>query len=131
MTKIVKTDAEWLSQLGDLAYRVTRQAATERPFSHDDTPEGQGSYRCICCGAELFTSDARYNSGCGWPAFTTPARDEAIDNHLDLTHGMKRVEVRCHECDAHLGHVFPDGPPDRGGLRYCINGVALAFDRDE
>ncbi|MFE3838162.1 peptide-methionine (R)-S-oxide reductase MsrB [Pseudogemmobacter sonorensis] len=128
MPKIVKTDAEWLEQLGDLAFQVTRRAATERPFSHDETPEGPGRYRCICCGAELFTSEQRFDSGCGWPAFTAPTSREAVDGYEDRSHGMVRVEVRCHDCDAHLGHVFPDGPRDRGGLRFCINGVALRFE---
>ena len=127
MTKIEKTDAEWRAQLSDLAYRVTREHATERPFSHDEFPEGAGTYHCICCGAPLFESDARYDSGCGWPAFTTPSDASRIEGSQDNTHGMQRVEVHCAQCAAHLGHVFPDGPRDRGGLRYCINGVALDF----
>lgn len=127
MAAIVKTDAEWRAQLGDLAYRVTRQQATERPFSHDETPGGSGTYRCVCCGAPLFTSETRYDAGCGWPSFTAPVTVQALDEHLDLALGMRRTEVRCRECDAHLGHVFPDGPRAAGGLRYCINGVALAF----
>lgn len=127
MPKIVKSDAEWLEQLGELAFQVTRRAATERPFSHDDFPEGDGSYKCICCGAELFTAAARFDSGCGWPAFATPAHQEAIDNYHDFSHGMQRIEVKCSQCDAHLGHVFPDGPREMGGLRYCINGVAITF----
>lgn len=131
MSKLQKTDAEWREQLSDLAYRVTREHATERPFSHDDTPEGDGTYHCICCGAALFESDSRYDSGCGWPAFTAPTDQSRIDAYRDTTHGMVRTEVRCANCDAHLGHVFPDGPRDRGGLRYCINGVALDFEREE
>lgn len=130
MPKIVKTDAEWLEQLGDLAFRVTRQHATERAFSHDEFYEGNGSYRCVCCGAELFTNAERFDSGCGWPAFTAPVGKDVIDGYEDRSHGMHRVEVRCHQCDAHLGHVFPDGPRDRGGLRYCINGVALDYTPD-
>jgi len=130
MARIVKTDAEWRAQLGELAFRVTRQQATERPFSHDETPEGAGTYRCICCGAALFASSTRYDAGCGWPSFTAPVAAQALDEHLDLALGMRRTEVRCHACDAHLGHVFPDGPPAAGGLRYCINGVALAFRPD-
>lgn len=131
MTRIAKTDAEWLAQLGELAFNVTRRHATERPFSHDDFPEGGGTYRCICCGAPLFDSAARYDSGCGWPAFTAPAAEQAVEESTDRSHGMVRTEVHCARCDAHLGHVFPDGPRESGGLRYCINGVALEFDRDE
>lgn len=127
MARIVKTDAEWRAQLGELAFHVTRQHATERPFSHDGTPDGAGTYRCTCCGAPLFSSAARYDAGCGWPSFTAPVAAPAIDEHLDLALGMRRTEVRCSECDAHLGHVFPDGPRATGGLRYCINGVALDF----
>lgn len=126
--KIEKTDAEWRSQLSDLAYRVTRQAATERPFSHPGFPKDDGTFRCTCCGAALFTQDTKYESGCGWPSFTAPAAGAAVDEHVDLSHGMRRTEVTCRECGAHLGHVFPDGPPAAGGLRYCINGVALEFD---
>ncbi|WP_283177719.1 peptide-methionine (R)-S-oxide reductase MsrB [Gemmobacter sp. 24YEA27] len=131
MSKIVKSDQDWRAQLSDLAYEVTRRHATERAFTHDETPEGDGVYTCICCGAPLFTSEERYESGCGWPAFTAPVADESIEGSRDTTHGMVRTEVHCARCDAHLGHVFPDGPPDRGGLRYCINGVALEFDRQD
>ena len=127
MPKIVKSDAEWLEQLGDLAFQVTRRAATERPFSHDEFPQGDGSYKCVCCGADLFAAASRFDSGCGWPAFATPATEGAIDNYHDFSHGMQRVEVKCSQCDAHLGHVFPDGPREMGGLRYCINGVAITF----
>ncbi len=129
--KITKSDAEWRAQLSELAYSVTRQHATERPFSHDDFPEGEGTYHCVCCGAALFESQERFDSGCGWPAFTAPADQAAIEASRDTSHGMVRVEVHCASCAAHLGHVFPDGPPDRGGLRYCINGVALDFDRKD
>lgn len=131
MSKIVKSDEEWREQLSDLAWQVTRKHATERPFSHDDIPEGSGTYHCICCGAPLFASDERYDSGCGWPAFTAPLEAEAVEGSEDRSHGMVRTEVHCARCDAHLGHVFPDGPRDRGGLRYCINGVALEFERED
>ncbi|WP_112308993.1 peptide-methionine (R)-S-oxide reductase MsrB [Pseudogemmobacter bohemicus] len=131
MSKIVKSDQDWRAQLSDLAYEVTRRHATERPFSHDDFPEGEGLYTCTCCGAPLFTSEDRYDSGCGWPAFTAPVGAESVGDSRDTSHGMIRTEVHCSRCDAHLGHVFPDGPPDRGGLRYCINGVALDFDRQD
>lgn len=128
--KIEKSDAEWLAQLGELAYRVTRQAATERPFSHPGFPKAAGTFRCTCCGAPLFTQETKYDSGCGWPSFTAPAESAAIDEHVDLSHGMRRTEVTCAACNAHLGHVFPDGPRDAGGLRYCINGVALDFEAE-
>lgn len=127
MSKIVKTDAEWREQLSDLAYQVTRKHATERPFSHDDFPQGEGIYHCIGCGAPLFASEERYDSGCGWPAFTAPLAAESVEGSEDRSHGMLRTEVHCARCEAHLGHVFPDGPRERGGLRYCINGVALDF----
>ncbi|WP_126976769.1 peptide-methionine (R)-S-oxide reductase MsrB [Frigidibacter oleivorans] len=127
--KIEKTDAEWREELGDeLTFRVTRQAATERPFSHPGFAPGAGVFHCVCCGQKLFTKDTKYDSGCGWPSFTAPADAKAVDEHEDLSHGMRRVEVTCSNCGAHLGHVFPDGPRDAGGLRYCINGVALEFE---
>lgn len=129
--KVVKSDAEWLEQLGELAFHVTRRQATERPFSHDDFPQGSGSYFCVCCNAPLFESEARFDSGCGWPAFTRPTNDKIVGETTDTSHGMIRVEVHCNDCGAHLGHVFPDGPRDQGGLRYCINGVALNFKNDE
>lgn len=122
--RISKTDAEWRAELDPETYRVTRLAGTERPFSHPGFPNGPGSYICVCCGAKLFDGDAKFESFCGWPSFAKA--DGIIDEHHDSTHGMIRTEVRCHRCDAHLGHVFPDGPPPTG-LRYCINGVALEF----
>ncbi len=122
--RIIKTEAEWRAQLDPETYRVTRQAGTERPFSHPGFPQGPGHYECVCCGARLFDGDAKFESHCGWPSFSRPGG--RIDEHRDTSHGMIRTEVRCHRCDAHLGHVFPDGPPPTG-LRYCINGVALRF----
>ncbi len=130
MTKNRPSDAELRARLGDLAYRVTRQAATERPFSHPGFPDRPGKFRCICCGAELFAQDAKFDSGCGWPSFTAPARPENIAERTDTSLGMRRVEVLCSQCDAHLGHVFPDGPGPTG-LRYCINGVALEFEPED
>ncbi len=130
MTKNRPSDAELRARLGDLAYRVTRQAATERPFSHPGFPDRPGKFRCTCCGAELFAQDAKFDSGCGWPSFTAPARPENIAERTDTSLGMRRIEVLCSQCDAHLGHVFPDGPGPTG-LRYCINGVALEFEPED
>lgn len=128
--KVIKSAAEWRAQMDELTYRVTREAATERPFSHPGFAEGPGEFLCTCCGAPLFTKEEKFESGCGWPSFVAPAEGAGIDEHVDTSHGMVRTEVTCARCDAHLGHVFPDGPPDRGGMRYCINGVALDFSPD-
>ncbi len=121
------SDAEWRARLSPLAYRVTRRGATERPFSHDEWPEGPGVFRCICCDAPLFDRADKFDSGTGWPSFTRPIRPGAVSEHEDRSWFMRRTEVRCARCEAHLGHVFPDGPPPTG-LRYCINGVALRFE---
>ena len=125
--KMHLSDAEWRARLSDLAYRVTREAATERPFSHPGFPAVPGKFHCTCCGAELFAQDTKFDAGCGWPSFTAPARPENIAEREDNSLGMRRVEVLCSNCDAHLGHVFPDGPGPTG-LRYCINGIALDFE---
>ena len=122
--RITRPDAEWRELLNPETYRVTRQAGTERPFSHPGFPQGPGHYACVCCGARLFDGDQKFESHCGWPSFSRAGG--AIGEHRDISHGMIRTEVRCERCDAHLGHVFPDGPPPTG-LRYCINGVALRF----
>lgn len=122
--KITRSDAEWRQRLDAETYRVTRQAGTERPFSHPGFPKGPGHYVCACCGARLFDGDQKFESFCGWPSFSRAGG--AIAEHEDRSHGMIRTEVTCEGCDAHLGHVFPDGPPPTG-LRYCINGVALRF----
>jgi peptide-methionine (R)-S-oxide reductase len=128
--KIVKTEAEWKAELSPEQYHVLREKGTERPFTgeYDHTFE-QGTYACAGCGAELFASDAKYDSGCGWPAFSAPAGDEAVEEETDVSYGMRRTEVMCAACGGHLGHVFPDGPHPTG-LRYCINSAALTLEEE-
>ncbi|MEM1297896.1 MAG: peptide-methionine (R)-S-oxide reductase MsrB [Pseudomonadota bacterium] len=128
--KIVKTDAEWKAQLSPEAYRVTRKHGTERAFTCDSFPKAQGTFRCICCGAPLFEQGAKFDSGTGWPSFYQPIDGESVGESVDTSWFMRRTEVHCASCDAHLGHVFPDGPRPTG-LRYCINGVALEFEPEE
>jgi peptide-methionine (R)-S-oxide reductase len=127
MAKVEKTDAEWRAQLSDLAYKVTRKAGTERAGTHEDFPKEPGVFRCICCDAPLFDSETKYESGSGWPSFYAPIDEDAVAERADNGWFMRRTEVLCKNCDAHLGHVFPDGPQPTG-LRYCMNGVALKFE---
>jgi peptide-methionine (R)-S-oxide reductase len=127
MDKVVKSDAEWRAQLSDLAYKVTRKHGTERAFTHDDFPKAPGTFRCVCCDAPLFDQAHKFDSGTGWPSFWQPLDSEMVGEQEDRSFFMRRTEVHCNRCDAHLGHVFPDGPRPTG-LRYCINGVALTFD---
>lgn len=124
--KITKTDAEWRAQLSPLAYKVTRKGGTERAGSHEDFPKSAGMFACTCCGAELFDAETKFESGSGWPSFYRPLSPETIEERADNKLFMKRTEVICASCDAHLGHVFPDGPQPTG-MRYCLNGVALDF----
>ncbi|MBM5816315.1 MAG: peptide-methionine (R)-S-oxide reductase MsrB [Cyanobacteria bacterium K_Offshore_surface_m2_239] len=124
----VNLEAEWRERLTPEQYRVTRQGGTERAFTGTYWDhKGQGTYRCVCCGADLFRSDAKFDSGTGWPSFWQGVDEQAITTHSDTTHGMVRVEIRCAGCGSHLGHVFPDGPAPTG-LRYCVNSASLEFD---
>ena len=123
--KVSKSDEDWRSQLPGDAHQVTRLAATERPFSSELCSRFEpGRYACVCCGAPLFDSDNKFDSGTGWPSFTQPVVPDAVAYHADRSHGMLRIEATCNRCDAHLGHVFEDGPPP-SGLRYCMNALAL------
>lgn len=129
--RIERSDEEWRKSLTPEQYRILREAGTEPPFTGELLHvEGKGAFRCAGCGEPLFSSDSKFDSGSGWPSFTEPMDEDAVEERVDTSHGMVRTEVRCARCSGHLGHVFPDGPGP-AGLRYCINSAALAFDGHE
>lgn len=130
MAKDNRTDAEWQASLTPEQYRILRQAGTEPPFSGALlNNKAEGMYVCGACGEPLFASETKYDSGSGWPSFTAPLSGDSVEERMDTSHGMRRIEVRCAKCEGHLGHVFPDGPGENG-LRYCINSASLGFDED-
>lgn len=130
MAKDNRTDAEWQASLTPEQYRILRQAGTEPPFSGTLlNNKAEGMYVCGACGEPLFASETKYDSGSGWPSFTAPLSGDSVEERMDTSHGMRRIEVRCAKCEGHLGHVFPDGPGENG-LRYCINSASLGFDED-
>jgi len=129
--KVEKTDAEWQAQLTPEQFHVARKAGTERAFTGPNWDQkAPGTYRCVCCGQALFDADTKYDSGTGWPSFYAPIAEDAVEYHADKSLFSTRTEVVCSNCDAHLGHVFPDGPPPTG-LRYCMNGLAMDFEKND
>lgn len=129
--KVTKTDEEWRKELTPEQYTVARQKGTERPFTGKyHNSKDKGTYKCVACGNELFDSDAKFDSGCGWPSFTAPVTEDNVHTKVDSSHGMRRTEVLCSNCDAHLGHVFDDGPKPTN-LRYCINSVILDLEKEK
>jgi peptide-methionine (R)-S-oxide reductase len=128
MDKVTKTEQEWRQQLGDYQFHILRQAGTERPFTGEyvDT-EDDGMYACAACGNILFSSETKYHSGSGWPSFWDVVSEGNVELREDNSLGMRRVEIVCARCEGHLGHLFEDGPPDKSGLRYCINSASLDF----
>lgn len=128
MNKVAKSDKEWRNQLSEAQYRVTRKHGTEPAWSHPLNEEKRdGTYSCVCCGEPLFLADTKYESGSGWPSFFQPLSESAVSEYQDGSLFMRRTEIRCSKCDAHLGHVFSDGPKPTG-QRYCMNGTALSFE---
>lgn len=128
--KIDKTDAEWQQELSPEQYQICRRKGTERPFTGEyNDSKKKGTYKCVCCGAELFTSDAKFDSGSGWPSFWEPANEQNVEVEADNSLGMRRTEVMCSQCGSHLGHVFEDGPQPTGD-RYCINSVSLKLEEE-
>jgi len=126
MKKLIKSDQEWKNQLSEKAYNILREHGTERAFTSDNFPKLTGVYCCLGCGVELFSSNAKFESGSGWPSFFQPIETNVVEESIDNSFMMTRTEARCFKCEGHLGHVFPDGPTPTG-LRYCINGSALSF----
>jgi len=132
MGKVQKSDAEWRAELTPMQYHVLRQHGTERAFTGELLDNHHtGTFVCAGCGQPLFASDAKFDSGSGWPSFTRPIKAEAVTEHVDRKFGMTRTEVRCACCEGHLGHVFPDGPRDEGGLRYCMNSASMSFEPED
>ncbi len=130
--KVVKTDEQWKKELTDEQFAVARKKGTEKPFTGEyNSHKEKGEYVCVCCGQALFKSDSKFDSGTGWPSFDRPAEGENVKTEQDDSVEMSRVEVMCSNCDAHLGHVFPDGPSKTTGMRYCINSVSLDFKKKE
>jgi peptide-methionine (R)-S-oxide reductase len=131
MEKVKKTEQEWKQELTPEQYEIVREKGTEAPFSSDlNDNKAEGTYKCVACGQPLFSSDTKFDSGTGWPSFDAPTDADAVETEDDNSFLMRRTEVLCSRCDAHLGHVFDDGPADTTGKRYCINGCALTFDEE-